>query len=149
MYALFFNTLLCRIVLKMILTRYRHQSTLMSHLVGKKNPQLHILIKVKNNLVKLRQTVDSFNDLFGWTILLNVMFVALRSLIYFDLVLRLNKDEYALQIISHAGVMMFNWVSCSAKIRTNQTCFKHFFFKTDNHKFRSESSVLIIFSSAG
>jgi hypothetical protein len=149
MYALFFNTLLCRIVLKMILTRYRHQSTLMSHLVGKKNPQLHILIKVKNNLVKLRQTVDSFNDLFGWTILLNVMFVALRSLIYFDLVLRLNKDEYALQIISHAGVMLFNWVRCSAKIRTNQTCFKHFFFKSDNLKFRSESSVLIIFSSAG
>jgi hypothetical protein len=82
----------------------------MSHLVGKKIPQLHILIKVKNNLVKLRQTVDSFNDLFGWTILLNVMFVALRSLIYFDVVLRLNKELYRLQIISHAGVMLFNWV---------------------------------------
>jgi hypothetical protein len=82
----------------------------MSHLVSKKIPQLHILIKVKNNLVKLRQTVDSFNDLFGWTILLNVMFVALRSLIYFDVVLRLNKELYRLQIISHAGVMLFNWV---------------------------------------
>jgi hypothetical protein len=109
-YTLFFNTLLCCIVLKMILTRYRYQNTLMSHLVGKKIPQLHILIKVKNNLVKLRQTVDSFNDSFGWTILLNVMFVGLRSLIYFDVVLRLNKELYRLQIISPAGVMLFNWV---------------------------------------
>jgi hypothetical protein len=43
-----------------------------------------ILLKVKRNLLVLKETVDHFNDIFGWAILLNIFFGSLRGLIYLD-----------------------------------------------------------------
>jgi hypothetical protein len=119
MYSQFFYTLSACTILKMILSRYRHQNIAVTQkLKSGKQLSAPILYQIKRNLLVLRQIVDIFNDVFGWTVLLNVFFGALRSLIYLDVALKgddsFNSDnhfENSLQILSHVGVILFYWVS--------------------------------------
>jgi gustatory receptor len=113
-YLLFFNNMTTCIVLGLMLTRYRYQNTLMSRLVTRKLLHLPLLTKIKNNLFVLRQTVDAFNDLFGWSILFNIFFGGLRSLICFDVLLSFRGNGLganALQMFFHLEVMLFHLVS--------------------------------------
>ncbi|RZC35590.1 hypothetical protein BDFB_012381, partial [Asbolus verrucosus] len=89
-YTQFFYSVFAYIVLKMILARYRHQTSLLREKVCTKR-HLKYLRKIKRNLFFLKDSVDVFNDIFGWIFLFNIIFGVAKSLIHLDLiVLSLN-----------------------------------------------------------
>ncbi|RZB77522.1 hypothetical protein BDFB_013856, partial [Asbolus verrucosus] len=83
-YTQFFYTVFAYIILKMILARYKYQTSLLRKRVCTKR-QLKYLKKIKRNIFFLKDSVDVFNDVFGWIFLFNVIFGVARSLIYLDL----------------------------------------------------------------
>jgi hypothetical protein len=82
---LFYVVLRC-IILEMLKCRYQHQKCL----VLKAGSQAHfrnlfrIVTKIKHNLFLIKTEIDLFNDIFGWTILLNIFSASLRILIHID-----------------------------------------------------------------
>ena len=71
----------------------------------------------------LKETSDAFNEIFGWTILLNIFFGALRALIYLDVAIKGNENFESssavgntFQIISHASVIILFWVSSVVRV---------------------------------
>jgi hypothetical protein len=117
-YSQFFYIVLGCLILKMIQSRYKYQKFLLNRHLTLARKQLSnlILLKVKRNLLVLKETVDHFNDIFGWPILLNIFFASLRGLIYLDNAIKGadsidNVPQNYWQVASHIVVVLFYWVS--------------------------------------
>jgi hypothetical protein len=82
---LFYVVLRC-IILEMLLCRYQHQKCL----ILKAGSQAHfhnlfrIVTKIKHNLFLIKTAIDLFNDIFGWTTLLNIFSASVRTLTHID-----------------------------------------------------------------
>jgi hypothetical protein len=73
MYSQFFYILVAFIILKMVRSKYNYQNVyLKEQLLIRKSLPVLILIKTQNNVLVLRETLNIINDIFGWTILLNI-----------------------------------------------------------------------------
>ncbi|RZB40778.1 gustatory receptor 28b [Asbolus verrucosus] len=125
MYSLFFYSLVTCIVLRMLLSRYKYQNFLLREqivLTGKLFSK-RTLKKVVGNTFILKQTVDAFNDIFGWIILFDIFFGALRSLIYLDVAIK-GDGHFSgnspfgnfLHWLSHISVISLYWVGILATI---------------------------------
>jgi hypothetical protein len=83
---IFYVVLGC-IVLEMLLSRYHYQNQVLLK-VWSQRMQLQEILKVsreaKQSLFVLKSSVDIFNDIFGWTTLLNIFNASIRTLIYVD-----------------------------------------------------------------
>jgi hypothetical protein len=83
---IFYVVLGC-IVLEMLLSRYHYQNQVLLK-VWSQRMQLQQILKVsreaKHSLFVLKSSVDIFNDIFGWTTLLNIFNASIRTLIYVD-----------------------------------------------------------------
>ncbi|KYB27366.1 hypothetical protein TcasGA2_TC031155 [Tribolium castaneum] len=75
-YPLFVLLIVSNVVLKILVEKYRHQK----NFINESNVET-----VKFNLFLLSQAVETFNDIFGWTILQTVFFTVPRVLMYFDI----------------------------------------------------------------
>jgi hypothetical protein len=114
MYSLFFYVVLEHTVLKALLKRYRRQKQLM--LRNKKQIHKQILKKIKFNLLLLKETVNVFNDIFGWQILFSIMYVVLRSLLVFALSLnngnpKIDSNTISINFIANTSTMLIFWVN--------------------------------------
>jgi hypothetical protein len=113
-YYQFYSVLVANMVLRMLLRRYHQQKALLrSHPDPTK--QLFILARVKRNLFILKHTVAIFNEIFGWTLLLSVIFGVSRSLVYLDLsikdsTVRSNTSEFIPLLISRLSIIVLFWV---------------------------------------
>jgi hypothetical protein len=97
-----------------------------------------ILLKVKRNLLVLKETVDHFNDIFGWAILLNIFFASLRGLIYLDDTIKgvdniKNVSRNYWQIASQIFFVLIFWVS----LADFETPVSRFFFADWHLRFDS------------
>jgi hypothetical protein len=92
---LFYVVLRC-IILEMLLCRYQHQK----YLVLKAGSQAHshklfkILTKIKHNLFLMNNAIDLFNDIFGWTTLLNIFLGSVRTLLHMDKTITKDTSVY-------------------------------------------------------
>ncbi|RZC32400.1 7tm 7 domain containing protein [Asbolus verrucosus] len=75
----------------MLLSSYQNQSSLLAGEVVLLESRRQFSMKsfgtlelVKNNMIKLKRTVDLFNDIFGWSIFFNIFFCSLKTLDYLD-----------------------------------------------------------------
>ncbi|KAJ3617721.1 hypothetical protein MTP99_006816 [Tenebrio molitor] len=132
-YSQFFYIILGCLILKMILSRYKYQKFLLNRHLTLARKQLSnlILLKVKRNLLVLKETVDHFNDIFGWAILLNIFFASLRGLIYLDNAIKGadsidNVPQNYWQMASHIFVVLFYWIGIFALILWCDTIRKEF-----------------------
>jgi hypothetical protein len=82
---LFYVVLRC-IILEMLKCRYQHQKCLI--LKARSQAHFHnlfkIVTKIKHNLFLIKTAIDLFNDIFGWTTLLNIFSASVRTLIHID-----------------------------------------------------------------
>ncbi|KAJ3617719.1 hypothetical protein MTP99_006814 [Tenebrio molitor] len=132
-YSQFFNTVLACVILKMIQSRYKYQKFLLNRHLTLARKQLSnlILLKVKRNLLVLKETVDHFNDIFGWAILLNIFFASLRGLIYLDDTIKgvdniKNVSRNYWQIASQIFLVLIFWIGIFALILWCDTIRKEF-----------------------
>jgi hypothetical protein len=83
---IFYVVLGC-IVLEMLLSRYHYQNQVLLKMWSQRM-QLQQILKVsreaKQSLFVLKSSVDIFNDIFGWTTLMNIFNASIRTLIYVD-----------------------------------------------------------------
>lgn len=104
----FFYLSFCLIIFKMIFLRYRHI---------KKILKTQKLLEVKIEQLRLKQTVDIFCEIFGGTILLNIIYNSSKSLIYLNLLLKTTQrwssgsPIFILMKLSHIFIMALFWVS--------------------------------------
>ncbi|CAH1380245.1 unnamed protein product [Tenebrio molitor] len=94
----FFYTICACVVLKMVLSRYQHHTTMLLHVTKickHPNPtQLKPALKnLKRTLFVLKRTVDAFNDLFGWTFLSTILCGVTRILFSYRLETMLSSYE--------------------------------------------------------
>jgi hypothetical protein len=80
------------VVVKML--RARYQKTLSSRVFSSCAANLNELRILKKKIFTLKQTVDIFNDIFGGTVLLNILFTSSKSIVYLDGILK-TQDESA------------------------------------------------------
>ncbi|XP_068901770.1 uncharacterized protein [Tenebrio molitor] len=83
------------------------------------------------DVLVLKETVDHFNDIFGWAILLNIFFASLRGLIYLDNAIKGadsidNVPQNYWQMASHIFVVLFYWIGIFALILWCDTIRKEF-----------------------
>jgi uncharacterized membrane protein YesL len=90
-YFQFFYLILRCIILEMLLSRYQYQKLALM----KARPEkvliqyfIKVLVETKNNLFILKEAADLFNDIFGWTTLVNIFSNCLRTLILLDIFIR-------------------------------------------------------------
>ncbi|XP_068901861.1 uncharacterized protein [Tenebrio molitor] len=89
-YAQFFYIVSTSIVLILLLARYEGLSETLSHLI-KARSQLNsklvveIVKKIKNSIFTLKDGVEVFNDIFGWSILFTIFSCVSRTLVYIDI----------------------------------------------------------------
>ncbi|XP_068901868.1 putative gustatory receptor 39b [Tenebrio molitor] len=92
-YAQFFYLVFTSILLILLLSRYEHISETLSQLI-KTRSQLHskqvveVLKKIKNSVFTLKEGVEFFNDIFGWSILFTIFSCVSRTLIYLDVIIK-------------------------------------------------------------
>jgi hypothetical protein len=120
-YSQFFITVSTCVILKMIQSRYKYQKVLLNlHFThARKQLSRMILLNVKRNLLALKDAVDLFNDIFGWNTLLNIFFIAVRSLYFLDSVIKKENSlasrvpESNWQVVGRSSFMLIFWVSLS------------------------------------
>ncbi|CAH1380228.1 unnamed protein product, partial [Tenebrio molitor] len=123
-YSQFFITVSTCLILKMIQSRYKYQKVLLNlHFTHARKQFSHmILLNVKRNLLALKDAVDLFNDIFGWNTLLNIFFIAVRSLYFLDSVIKKENSlasrvpESNWQVVGRSSFMLIFWVGIFAVI---------------------------------
>ncbi|XP_044261022.1 uncharacterized protein LOC123008999 [Tribolium madens] len=105
----FFYLSFAQIVLKMILLRYQHFKTTLHT-----QKTLH---QIKTDQLRLKQTVDTFCEIFGGTILLNIIYNSLKSLIYLNKLIRTSSQISSstspiliLMKLTHIAIIGLFWV---------------------------------------
>ncbi|RZC33522.1 7tm 7 domain containing protein, partial [Asbolus verrucosus] len=129
-YYLFYYLLFNYIILNMLLSRYRQQNALMS-IAAFKKPNL---LKVRRDLLTLKQTVGIFNDIFGWNFLFNIFFIVTRTLIYLDMVLKRLFHHFddqgtvwsVLHFVSNMLMMAIFWVGFTGVAFTCDSILKEY-----------------------
>jgi hypothetical protein len=116
---LFYLVLRC-IILNMLLSRYQYQNQLLLKPISKEAQIRHllkVLMDVQDNLLILKKAADVFNDIFGWTTLLNIFATSIRTLIILDIFVRregpfqLLRDTRSLLSISYQiTLLLIAWV---------------------------------------
>lgn len=84
------------LVLKMVLTRYRHQTNMLSRLTHARldsKELIRIMIKFKRRVLALKRSTDAFDDIFGWPILCGILSGTFRCFIYIEKSLRQNPKD--------------------------------------------------------
>jgi gustatory receptor len=90
-YAQFFYLVFTTIVLIMLLLRYERLSETLSQLIKARSSQLQskqvveVLKQSKNSIFALKEGVEVFNDIFGWSILFTIFSCVSRTLVYIDI----------------------------------------------------------------
>jgi hypothetical protein len=115
-YVQFITNYLTYAVLKMLELRYKSVRYMLGCLVrlAKKleaNSVNTSLRRVKRNFLLLRETVDIFNDVFGWSILLNILHGSLQMVIYLDDALAGNAAMSVDWMISDVSIILLYCVS--------------------------------------
>ncbi|RZC35689.1 hypothetical protein BDFB_014551, partial [Asbolus verrucosus] len=80
--------------------------------------QLNYLRKIKRNIFFLKDSVDVFNDIFGWIFLFNIIFGVSRSLIHLDLIVQrlngfrngTNNFKSTLSFLANISVVFIFWM---------------------------------------
>lgn len=121
MHTQFFYTLFACIILAMIFSRYKAQTRIIIEESVRKKISNLTLQDISLNLVILQRTVESFNEIFGWTILYNIFFVAVKTLIYLDLLIKnyTNVNTFVKShshMTSHVTILLLFWVSLKKRI---------------------------------
>ncbi|KAH0813380.1 hypothetical protein GEV33_009411 [Tenebrio molitor] len=111
-YTQFFYMVVTPILLILLLSRYEHLRETLSQ-VTKARSQLHskqivdILKKLKNSILTLNEAVEIFNDIFGWTILFNIVNGSSRILIYLDVIIK--KIDISTSLFYDACFILITW----------------------------------------
>jgi hypothetical protein len=101
----FYLVLRC-IVLEMLLSRYQYQKLVLLKVKPEKvliQYFLKVLVKTHHNLFILKEAVDVFNDIFGWTTLMSIFSTSIRTLHLLDVFIR--KDG-PFQVSNDTGTML-------------------------------------------
>jgi hypothetical protein len=116
-YSQFFFATFCCVVAKMVRARYRHQKMLLSRVLNS-SASPNAAKTVQKKILLLKETVNCFNDIFGGTILLNILFSSLKSIIYLDRIVKsqdVSADHtsgfFVLLHFTQIGVIVIMWVS--------------------------------------
>jgi hypothetical protein len=115
-YSLFFYVTFACAILTLLLERYRYHC----YSLLERNIQLD---EVRRNLFHLKEAVVTFNDIFGWTILLTTFFVGARSLMHLDVIIKNTYHNYesnnniwnTLHFVSNMIMVLIFWVSSLLK----------------------------------
>ena len=79
-YLDFFNKCLSCVILQMITTRYKHLRRIILANTKRNQIRTSFLKKVEYSVRFLKNTVDSYNDLFGWSVFFNIAFTILQMI---------------------------------------------------------------------
>jgi hypothetical protein len=118
-YSLFVYVTFACFILTLLLERYRHQCYLLLERSHRPHKQSIRLDEVRRNLFFLKEAVVTFNDIFGWTILLTIFFVSARSLMHLDVMIKNTYHKYesnnsiwnTLHFVSNMIMIFIFWVS--------------------------------------
>ncbi|RZC41944.1 gustatory receptor [Asbolus verrucosus] len=96
MYSQFLIYFLLHVLLKMIISRYRSITNILNDQLGlirklerrqlRPRYPMTCLRKLKYDICLLKETVDIFNNIFGWPILFSIIFTSLQVLIYLQVI---------------------------------------------------------------
>jgi hypothetical protein len=106
MHLQFFYLVLRCIILEMLLSRYQYQKLMLTKVKQEKvliQYFLKVLVKTQNNLFILKEAVDVFNDIFGWTTLMSIFTTSLRTLVLLDGFIR---NDGLFQLSNNTGTMI-------------------------------------------
>ncbi|KYB27093.1 gustatory receptor 45 [Tribolium castaneum] len=129
-YVTFFCSLFIVVILKLILAKYRQQDVTLLQITKAKNllyskQIVTILKKTKSNIFILKESVDTFNDIFGWIILCNIFEAAAKSLIYIDMIIKKNVTQQNSDVFIFDNVWLFIlWVGILSTIFLCDTILK-------------------------
>jgi hypothetical protein len=101
----FYLVLRC-IVLEMLWSRYQYQKLVLLKVKPEKvliQYFLKVLVKTHHNLFILKETVDVFNDIFGWTTLMSIFSTSIRTLHLLDVFIR---NDGPFQVSNSTGTML-------------------------------------------
>lgn len=92
-YVTFFYSLFVIIILTMLLGKYKQQDVTLLQITKARNllyskQVVTILKKAKSNVFTLKESTDTFNDIFGWIILCNIFDGSAKTLIYIDMIIK-------------------------------------------------------------
>ncbi|RZC41973.1 hypothetical protein BDFB_012963, partial [Asbolus verrucosus] len=143
-YSLFFHTVCTCVVLSLLLSRYKRQILFLKR---------ENINKVHCNMYLLKKSVDIFNDIFGWMILLDVCYGAIKCLTYINLMVK-NENIVRNLWLQFYGVSLLTsiWARivttillCDAILKKYEDIFNVAFrikCSTNNRKFRSILAVV-------
>ncbi|KAH0820344.1 hypothetical protein GEV33_002447 [Tenebrio molitor] len=127
LYSKFIYIYLICAILNMFLKRYREIRRLIKNIFSENDNHL-VFIKVKYNILGLRQSVEAFNQIFGWPILFVILYSCLRILIYMDLLIDSQKNLGIGITIVNVGILVVLFVgsvviivSCDAILEEGET----------------------------
>ncbi|RZB40164.1 7tm 7 domain containing protein [Asbolus verrucosus] len=135
-YSLLFCAICSCVVLNLLLSRYKHQNLLLT------KPRIDIN-EVKYNLYMLRETVNIYNDIFGWTTLLNIFDGALKCLRYIDIMVK-DKNIWT-SLLIQIGILATVLLS-DAILKEYEKIFNVVFkmqYSSDDKQCRSVFSVVL------
>jgi hypothetical protein len=87
MYLQLFDATVRCIILEMVLSRYQYQDLVLTQASPHKlkfHSYLKVLKRTKYDIFILKSAVDAYNDIFGWTTLVNIFTTSLRTLLNID-----------------------------------------------------------------
>jgi hypothetical protein len=129
MYLQLFDATLRCIILEMVLSRYQYQY----YELTEASPQelklyycLKVLKRTKCDILILKSAVDSYNDIFGWSTLMNIFTTSLRTLLILDIFM---KSDGTFTLVGGTGPTcnMFFQITvlflCWVRHFLNQKCF--------------------------
>jgi hypothetical protein len=107
-------------ILKMLLVKYQHHTNMLSQVVDtfKRGQSIQPLYKIKRGLFTLHKCVDSFNSIFGWTILSSIFCGTFKILVHIDIAVKQKEAfedmwgsfENRLNLIPEMGFVLITWV---------------------------------------
>jgi hypothetical protein len=129
-YLQFFDATLRCIILQMVLSRYQYQNIVLTGASSHKlnyHSYLQILRRTKRDVVVLKNAVEVFNDIFGWTTLLHIFNASIRTLVNIDIFMRRDGTFSSgsgfvriFNIVFHLTVLLLSWVR---HLVLNHKCF--------------------------
>jgi hypothetical protein len=106
-YAVFFYLVLTSIILKLLLLRYQHLNESLVKITGTQHRSkqvAEILREARRCIFLLKDSVETFNDIFGWTILCSIFTIVATTLVYVDVII---KETYVFIFASRDAAMIF------------------------------------------
>ncbi|EFA01378.1 gustatory receptor 29 [Tribolium castaneum] len=100
------------VILEMMISRY----TFVKHLLTNQQKNIQVLKKCTYSVYLLKETVDIFNDLFGWPILFTVMYASLRILYCFESIIRDSAAARIHLILGDVAIILLYLLAVTAII---------------------------------